>query len=130
MPTITSLYAGLASILIVCLAVNVSRNRFGAKIGLGDGGNAALLVAIRMHGNAVEYLPLSLLLMALVEIQNGLAGVWLHIIGILLLLGRAFHLSGLTRTSNTSSGRRNGIVLTWMVIVILAVINILLFFGI
>ena len=39
------------------------RNRH--KIGIGDGGDKALARKIRVHGNFVEYVPLGLLLMAL-----------------------------------------------------------------
>ncbi len=128
-PIITSLYAGIATILIVLLSLNVSRHRMMAKVSLGDGNDQLLRVAIRMQGNAIEYLPLALLLMALIEIQSGIAGMWLHLLGILLLLGRVLHIYGLSKTAGTSAPRRNGIVITWLVLLVLALTNIAVYFG-
>ena len=129
LPTITGLYAGLSAFLIIALTVNVVRQRMIHKVGIGDGGVPALHQAIRIHGNALEYIPFTLLLMSFVEMQHGLAGLWIHVLGILFLVGRVWHVAGLSGTAGTSIGRRNGMVLSLLVILILAIINIALFFG-
>lgn len=129
LPTITGLYAGLSTFLIILLTFNVIRNRMIAHVGLGDGGNETLRVAIRIHGNAVEYLPLALLLMAIVEMENGIAGGWLHVLGILLIVGRILHIQGLMQNPGTSMGRRLGIVLTMFVLLVLSVCSVIGFFG-
>ena len=92
---ITSIYAALSSFLIVLLSLNVVRLRRSGKVSLGDGGKPALQVAIRTQGNAIEYIPISLILLLLVELNKGNA-LMLHIGGIALLVGRSLHAYGLT----------------------------------
>mgnify|MGYP006233553957 FL=1 len=67
---ITALYAALCGFLVVALAANVVRYRLGKKVSLGDGGHKDVNRAIRAHGNTVEYIPLALILMALLEILS------------------------------------------------------------
>jgi uncharacterized membrane protein YecN with MAPEG domain len=129
LPTITGFYAGIAALIIIFLTINVVRQRMIAKVGIGYGNSEALHVAIRIHGNAIEYIPFTFLLMALIEIQDGLAPLWLHILGIVFILARIMHIMGLRQSSGTTIGRRHGIVFTLLVILILAVTNIVLFFG-
>ena len=71
MVSITALYAGILSLIMVALAVNVTIHRAKLRVPMGDGGNPIMLRMIRLHGNAVEYLPLALLLMAIYEINGG-----------------------------------------------------------
>lgn len=61
-----NLFIGLSVLLIVVLAMNVSRLRMREKVANGDGGNKLLAKAIRAHMNAVEHvLPFALLLYVL-----------------------------------------------------------------
>lgn len=53
-----------------------------------------MLSAIRAHGNFAEYVPLTLLLMALCELA-GVGALWLHLGGGLLLVGRILHAIGI-----------------------------------
>lgn len=53
-----SLLISINSLLVLALAVNVSRLRIKHKISLGDGGNKSLMAAIRTHCNALEQLPI------------------------------------------------------------------------
>ena len=69
--SITALYAGILALIVVALAVNVTVHRVKLRVPLGDGGNPDMLRMIRLHGNAVEYLPLALVLMAVYEINGG-----------------------------------------------------------
>ena len=59
--------AGLLGLLAVSLTVSVGRLRMQKKIYLGDGGDPAMLAAIRAHGNFLEYVPLCLLLIYIVS---------------------------------------------------------------
>jgi len=65
---------------------------------LGDGGNADLIAAIRMHGNFIETAPWGLMLMFLIEYQDGNLFA-LHLLGILLVIGRVLHLYALKSSS-------------------------------
>ena len=66
---ITALYAALLAIFLVVLGGLVVRMRIKERIAIGDGGNKAMLAAIRVHANAVENLvifaPLVLIAQAL-----------------------------------------------------------------
>lgn len=123
MPVVTSLYAGLLGLLLIALTANVIRLRQSTHIGLNHGGNEVLEKAVRAHANFTEYLPLALLLMALNEF-NGLAGIWLHVSGALLIAARLLHWQGLSRSSGVSFGRFTGATATFLVIIAHALLAI------
>lgn len=113
---ITALYAALSGFLIIALAANVVRLRLGKKVSLGDGGHKDVNRAIRAHGNTIEYLPLALLLMALLEINGG-GSTALHAYGILLVGGRLLYSFGmLVPRSSANLARQLGVVSSWLVI--------------
>ena len=124
---ITALYAGLCGLLVIALAFRVVSFRRGKKVGIGSGGDKEGKVRVRVHANAIEYIPLALILLLVAEI-NGLSHVWLHCLGATLVLARVMHAVGLTAgKGGYHPGRFGGILLTWIVIIVLAVINILTF---
>lgn len=108
---ITSLYAALAALLVIVLLVRVVLRRRDARIGIGDGSDHELHKRIRAHANAVETIPLALLLLLLVE-MNRTQPLLVHGFGITLLIGRVLHASGLSKSSATSPGRLIGMLLT------------------
>ena len=120
MARITALYAGVLAILIVVLASRVVRVRQTTAIGLGDGSNEVLLRRIRIHGNAVENIPIGLLVMLTLEI-NGASAILLHGLGLSLTLGRLAHAQGLSGSPGASAGRVAGTTLSWLSIVVGAV---------
>ncbi|MFI4969944.1 MAG: MAPEG family protein [Lysobacterales bacterium] len=118
---ITGIYVALATLLVLILAVRVSTGRHAAKVHIGDGGQSSLLLRIRAHGNAVEYLPLGLLLLLMLEL-NQTQPLWLHVFGCVLLIGRIAHAIGLSMSSQESVGRFLGTALTWGVMLVMAVL--------
>lgn len=120
---ITGLYAALAAILIVILAVRVTLRRRAARVGIGNGGDAILAQRIRVHANASEYLPLAVLLLLILEL-NQTQALWLHLFGCLLIAGRLLHAFGLSRSPGTSAARVLGMVLTWTPIALMALLLI------
>ena len=118
---ITGIYVALATLLVLILAVRVSMGRHAAKVHIGDGGQSSLLLRIRAHGNAVEYLPLGLLLLLMLEL-NQTQPLWLHVFGCVLLIGRIAHAIGLSMSSQESVGRFLGTALTWGVMLVMAVL--------
>ena len=108
---ITSLYAALCTLLLIILTTSVVARRRTLRIGLGAGSDVVLECRIRAHGNAVETVPIGLLLLLLLE-TGGLAGGWLHAFGITLLLGRVLHAWGLSGRPGVSFGRLYGMLLT------------------
>lgn len=128
MPRITLFFAALHVLLMLWLAWRVVVRRRSAKIGLGTGGDYALERAIRVHGNFVEYVPLALLMLALLEL-SGLAAPWLWGFGVMLLIGRLLHAQGLSGKSGVSFGRFYGTLLTWLSLLAMALAALLKLAG-
>ncbi len=126
--TITGLYASVLAIFLVFLAINIIRLRFKHRVGLGDGEQKPLIKAIRIHGNFTEYVPLALILLAIYELNSGEV-LYLHLLGITLVIGRLFHAIGLTKSMGTSLPRQIGTLSTFIVLISLAVLNILKFLA-
>ena len=124
---ITLLYAGLCTILVVILAIRVAYWRFKHKIGIGDGGDRELLKRMRAHGNAIENMPLALILLGGMEL-NGYSGTIIHSFGAVLLVSRLAHAVGLSRSSGTSAGRFAGSMFTWLLMLTMAGFAIVGFF--
>lgn len=116
---VTALYGGLLALLLIALAVRVSLLRRRHRVGIGAGDHAGLALAMRVHGNAAEYVPAALVLLLLAEL-NGFPGWSLHTAGAGLWLARVLHAFGLSRYAGSSPGRFTGIVLTWLVMIALA----------
>jgi uncharacterized membrane protein YecN with MAPEG domain len=91
---ITLTLAGAAAILHIWLAARVSRLRRLFKIGVGDGGNEALLRRIRAHGNYIENMPIVLILIGLLELAGGDKRI-LWGVGIAFILARIVHAFGM-----------------------------------
>jgi uncharacterized membrane protein YecN with MAPEG domain len=120
---ITAIYAGILALVILALGINVTVHRVKLKVPLGDGGNAQMLRMIRLHANAIEYIPLALLLMAIYEINGGWHAA-LHVIGIALIAGRLIQTAGMWSTEMPGIGRRIGQALTWVSLAALALLNL------
>jgi uncharacterized membrane protein YecN with MAPEG domain len=120
-PTATILYAGLLGLIALALAVNVSRVRNEVRIVVGDGGNTKLLQAIRAHGALVEYVPLCLIMIGLLEFAH--APRWLvHGLGILLVIARILHAQGLLSDNpGDALGRKTGAGLQYLILLVAAV---------
>ena len=121
--SITALYAGILSLIMVALAINVTIHRAKLRVPMGDGGNAIMLRMIRLHGNAVEYLPLALLLMAIYEINGGWHSA-LHAAGIALVVARILQSWNMWSTDIAGFGRISGQSLTWLTIITLTLLNL------
>lgn len=121
--SITALYAGILALIVVALGINVTVHRVKLKVPLGDGGNAQMLRMIRLHGNAIEYIPLALVLMLAYEINGG----WhtaLHVIGVALVAGRLIQTWAMWSTEAAGPARGTGQTLTWLSIAALAALNL------
>jgi uncharacterized membrane protein YecN with MAPEG domain len=121
--SITALYAAILALIIVALGINVTVHRVKLKVSLGDGGNAEMLRMIRLHANAIEYLPIAIVLMIAYELNGG----WhtaLHVIGVALVAGRLIQTAAMWSTEVAGPGRGTGQSLTWISITVLAVLNL------
>jgi uncharacterized membrane protein YecN with MAPEG domain len=121
--SITALYAGILALIVIALAINVTAHRVKLQVPLGDGGKPQMRRMIRLHGNAAEYIPLAIALMAIYEINGG-GHMALHIVGIALIAGRVIQTWGMWATDMTNIGRQIGQSLTWLSVAALAVLNL------
>ena len=120
---VTPLYAGLLVLWFLVLSIRVIRRRGIDKIYLGDGGNSRIARIIRGHANFVEYVPLALLLMAMLELTH-FSIYLLHGLGIVLLIARLLHGYAFSFTEKFVFGRVAGALLTFLVLGIEAVLCI------
>ena len=118
---VTPLYAGLLVLLFLVLSVRVIRRRGSGGIPLGDGGNPGMLRVIRGHANFAEYVPLALVMMVILE-QSRFSIYALHALGIALVVARLVHGYALSFTDKFVFGRVAGASLTFLVLLIEAVL--------
>ena len=120
---VTALYAGLLALWLVVLSIAVIRRRGSGRISLGDGGDPRMLRAIRGQANFAEYVPLALLMMLMLETGHFSIYV-LHALGITLLVARLLHGYAFSFTDHFHFGRVAGAGLTFLVLIIEAVLCI------
>ncbi|MEJ6401320.1 MAPEG family protein [Yoonia sp. 2307UL14-13] len=88
--TITSIAAFLNGLFILALTIKVILIRRRDGVVLGDNDDRVLTKAIRGQANATEQIPLALILMGLIEVQNGPG--WLLIpLAATFTIGRLMH---------------------------------------
>ena len=118
---VTPFYAALLALWFIVLSVRVITYRGRYKVSLGDAEQPQLRRAIRGHANFAEYVPLALLLLLVLELSRFSLYV-VHIIGATLLLARLLHGFALSFTSEWKFGRAWGIGLTFIVLIVEAVL--------
>lgn len=123
--SISLLHAALLGLVLLALSFNVVRLRRRHQIGVGSGESRDLELAVRAHANFCEYVPLALLLLLLLEASAALPALLLHALGLMLLLGRILHgFFGLNRSAGATPGRFLGTLLTWLMILIAALLGV------
>lgn len=112
---ITALYAAILGLLLIALSARCARLRGKTHIGIGYEGSDELSRAVRVHGNFIEYVPIAVTLMALVELNGG-PSLLVHGLGLALVIGRLLHAWGLSGSVGVSVGRVAGTIATWATI--------------
>ena len=115
-PTITATYPAVLAVFYVAMSFYVIITRAKEDTLLGHGDSIPMLVAMRRHGNLAEYMPFTILIMALAEIL-GLGATWLHVAGIALVAGRLIHPFGVAEKSPLVP-RVTGVLLTFVAMLI------------
>lgn len=116
---ITALYAGLLMLIMAYLGFKIGRLRDSTGISIFWGDNMDVAVAMRRHANFTENIPMALVLMALVELNGGNA-IFLHVIGVVLVLARIAHPIGLQHDSIAHPLRAVGAGGTFLAMIVLA----------
>jgi uncharacterized protein len=116
-PVIVPTYAAILVLMFVLLSIRVIQMRASAKIGIGTGNDPAMERRIRVHGNFAEYVPLALLLLAFMEMQQH-SRYLIHILCIVLILARVVHAIGVTPVEENFPMRVGSVLATFAVLVI------------
>lgn len=122
---LTSIYAAITGLIFIFLTFRTIANRIRAQVSIGSAGDKQLERAIRAHGNFAEFVPLALVLVFLLEMQIG-QSVWIHALGVMLVVGRLLHAFGVSQVKENLRFRQVGMVLT-LAVIISASVRILVF---
>jgi uncharacterized membrane protein YecN with MAPEG domain len=114
-PKIVALYALVLAVMYVVLTIRVIKRRMATRTSVGDGGDALLNRAIRIHANFAEFVPFALLMIALAE-MNGSPAWSIHVLGGVLVLARLSHAYGL-QSDTRLQFRKAGMIGTFIVLV-------------
>jgi len=112
---ITTIFSGLLALMLVGISIRVTVLRAKKKIEFFDGGDQQLGRAIRVQGNFVEYVPMALILLGLIEWMGRKPWI-VYALGIALVLSRIIHAWGLY--SGVFNGRVVGTTITWIVLAV------------
>ena len=116
---VTLTVTAACAIINMWLAAGLVRGRLRGKVMIGDGGNPAVQAGMRAHANFIEYAPIVLILIALIELARGPV-TWLWVAGVVFVLARLAHPIGMARAA-PNPFRAGGALLTWVVMLALAV---------
>ncbi|MBH79111.1 MAG: hypothetical protein CMQ49_01210 [Gammaproteobacteria bacterium] len=124
---ITALYAGLIGIMAIVLGLlsGFTRSRTGVSLG-ADSNNPEQLLASRRHGNLIEWAPIFLLLLGVLEL-NGSSGTLIHALGAVFVVSRLLHASGLSAEKVGGAGRALGAAGSLLSVLVASVIAIISF---
>jgi uncharacterized membrane protein YecN with MAPEG domain len=128
-PAVTAVYAAVLALIFMGLTIWVSMGRLLFRINHGDGGNVVLNRRIRAHANFAEYVPLILLLVALLE-AGGAARFTIHALLLPLTIARVMHPIGMVARDFSAmqfTFRGPGAAVTWVVMVVAAVLLLIQF---
>ncbi len=117
----TALYAVILSLLLCHLSMNVIKCRRKNRVLYADGDCKELVIARTAQSNAIDYCPMTLLLLLFLELNGG--NIWLlHAIGITFVIGRIIHSRGILQEK--LKGRVRGMQITFYMIYLLAALNL------
>ncbi len=110
---VTAIFTGLLALMLVGVSIRVTVLRAKKKITLFDGGDKELGAAIRVQGNFIEYVPMALALMGMIEWMGTKHWV-VYLFGLLLVVARLAHAWGLY--SNVFQARVVGTTVSWILV--------------
>lgn len=103
---VTMWTAVAVTILLLVLTARVIRLRFSAQVLIGDGDHPLLAAAVRGHGNLIEYAPLALILIGLLELAGAARGP-LIALAATFVVARVLHAIAFTRPAGPPEASRS-----------------------
>ena len=113
----------LAALINIWLALRILRMRIAGKVIHGDGGDLALARRMRAQANFIEYTPIFLILVLVLQLY-GRSGWVLGLSALAFLMGRVVHAIGMD-LDRTNAARMVGMIVTFTVLVALALAALL-----
>lgn len=95
---VTSLLAGIFSLLMVPLSLQVSMRRAMLGVSAGDANDETLRRRVRAHGNFIEYAPMAVIAVGLIEF-GGASRPLAVSLAAAFFLSRTLHAIGMLYTS-------------------------------
>ncbi len=95
---ITGFYTGLTIIIAIVLGMGIGFLRARRGVSILHNGDMEIATRMRAHGNLMETAALTLLAMAIIEL-NGLNPIILHGMGMVYIIARIVHPIGLRHDS-------------------------------
>lgn len=120
---VTPIYAILLTMLFLILAARVIIERRSNEFAYGNNESHRIEAKIRAHANWAEYTPIALLLLLMAELQ-GTEAFWLHVTGVILLIGRVAHGYGMSFQPKDFRFRFYGMILTVTAIPLAMILNL------
>jgi uncharacterized membrane protein YecN with MAPEG domain len=135
---VTLATASILGVLYIVLSLAVSLERNRSKVGFGTGAESSvalgtehkaprLMIAVRRHGNFQEYVPISILLLLLLEL-SGAYRDWLYGLAGALILSRLMIAFGMGRAA-PNPFRAGGITINWVMILAASIYGLVLVVG-
>ncbi len=122
LPT-TLCFAAAAVLVNFWLGMRIGKLRHSEKVSIGDGGKEPLIRRMRAQANFIEQTPLTVVLVALVELA-GKGGQWLAPACAVFIIGRIAHAFGMDETFKP--GRAIGMLTAMLFQLVLIVIAVLI----
>lgn len=97
-----------------------------ANVSVGDGSNLEVIAAMRRHANFVEFVPMTLILIALLEL-NGVGNAAIHGLGSVLLVARLSHAFGYRADESHNAFRAIGAAGSTLGLLVASVWSIIIF---
>ncbi|MBT7885615.1 MAG: MAPEG family protein [Gammaproteobacteria bacterium] len=107
LPLYTAASTACLMLIQVALMFSVIKSRGDLNIFIGHGDNAMLERRIRAHGNFIENVPTFLIGLLLLELMIG-SGLWVFILGAVVVVARLSHAIALMANSGVTAGRLIG----------------------
>ncbi|MFY9288989.1 MAG: MAPEG family protein [Alphaproteobacteria bacterium] len=114
----TLIYAGVLGLLLVILSFNVMQN-WVRVTGEGQQTDRDMRRAERVLSSFVEYVPMTLILLAMIELK-GTPPLILHILGGSLVLARILHAYGSNDVAGSGALRFLGSQLTFLILMVVS----------
>ncbi len=92
---VTPIYIAILGLLFLPFTMRVALYRIKSNISIGDGDDPEMVRRMRGQANFIETVPMALFLLIVMEILSA-SDIWLHALGLSLVLGRTVHYLGVT----------------------------------